>query len=184
MILLAAAILALLLGFVLLHRSQQRRRQLGLPNGDVFYQDHSRQPMAAVTLRSNVFGINGKPDCLIRNTDGIIPVEFKKSATPPAGEGVYPNHLIQVLAYIVLVRENYREPVPYGLVIYSGETARKVVPTDENLAWLATVVQEIRKSRSNNCADRSHNQKTRCRGCGVNGSCDQSLWEIQERRRA
>ena len=184
MILLASAILALLVGFVLLRRSQHRRRSLGLPNGDVFYQDHSGQPMAAVTLRSSAYGINGKPDCLIRNADGIIPVEFKKSAKPPAQGGVYPNHLIQVIAYIVLVRENYRERVPYGLVIYSGETARKVVPTDENLAWFATVVQEVRKSRFNNCADRSHNQKNRCRGCGVNASCDQSLWEIKERRPA
>ena len=53
MILLTAAVLALLLGIVLLRRSQQRRRLLGLPNGDVFYQDHSGQPMAAVTLRSS-----------------------------------------------------------------------------------------------------------------------------------
>ena len=45
MILLAVAILALLLGFALLRRSQHRRRQLGLPNGDVFYQDHSGQPI-------------------------------------------------------------------------------------------------------------------------------------------
>jgi CRISPR/Cas system-associated exonuclease Cas4 (RecB family) len=182
MILLAAAILALLVGFVLLRQSQQRRRQLGLPNGDVFYQDHSGQPMAAVTLRSSTYGMHGKPDCLIRNADGIIPVELKKSAKRPAQGGVYPNHLIQVIAHIVLVRENYREPVRYGLVIYSGETVRKVVPTDENLAWFASVLQEVRKSRFNNRADRSHNQKNHCRGCGVNGSCDQSLWEIKERR--
>jgi CRISPR/Cas system-associated exonuclease Cas4 (RecB family) len=182
MILLTAAVLSLLLGFVLLSRSQQRRRRLGLPNGDVFYQDHSGQPMAAVTLRSSAYGIHGKPDCLIRNADGIIPVEFKKSAKPPAGGGVYPNHLIQVLAYIVLVRENYREPVPYGLVIYSGETARKVIPTAENLSWLAEVVEQVRSARGANAPDRSHSQQSRCRGCGLKQSCDQSLWMDQRVR--
>ena len=43
MTLLLAAALALVIGIVLLHRSQLRRQQLGLPNGDVFYQDHQGQ---------------------------------------------------------------------------------------------------------------------------------------------
>jgi CRISPR/Cas system-associated exonuclease Cas4 (RecB family) len=184
MILLAVAALLLLLGLALLRRSHGRRQELGLPGGDVFYQDHSGQPMAAVPLRSRIYGISGKPDCLIRNSDGIIPVELKNSARPPANDGVYPNHLIQVLAYIVLVRENYKEPVPYGLVIYSGETARKVVPTQENLAWFASVVNEVRAMRTAGSANRSHNQKGRCRGCGVHGSCDQSLWRSEVSRSA
>ena len=116
MILFVVAALALLLGIVLLQRSQRRRKQLGLPNGDVFYQDHQGQPMTAVTLRSRVYNLRGKPDCLIRTAEGIIPVELKKSARPPSRGDVYPNHMIQVLAYIVLVREHYAENVPYGLL--------------------------------------------------------------------
>jgi hypothetical protein len=88
MILLIAATLALLIGIVLLRRSQRRRQQLGLPNGDVFYQDHQGQPMLAVALRSRVYNVRGKPDCLIRTSDGIIPVELKKSARPPSRGGV------------------------------------------------------------------------------------------------
>lgn len=74
--------------------------------------------MPAVALLSHVYGVGGKPDCLIRTADGIIPVELKKSARPPSRAAVYPNHMIQVLAYIVLVREHYGELVPYGLVVY------------------------------------------------------------------
>ncbi len=93
---------------------QGRRQQLGLPNEDVFYQDHHGQPMPARVLHSRISGVRGKPDCLIRTPEGIIPVELKKSAHPPARGGAYPNHLIQVLAYIVLVREQYGEQVPMG----------------------------------------------------------------------
>ena len=106
MILLLSATLALLIGIVLLHSSQRRRQKLGLPNGDVFYQDHHGQPMPAVALLSRVYNVRGKPDCLVRTAHGIIPIELKQSARPPSRGGVYPNHLIQVLAYIVLVREN------------------------------------------------------------------------------
>jgi CRISPR/Cas system-associated exonuclease Cas4 (RecB family) len=131
--------------------------------------------MLAVTLQSRVYGVRGKPDCLIRTAEGIVPVELKKSARPPARGGVYPNHLIQVLAYIVLVREHYGEDVPYGLVIYGDETARKVVPTPENLAWFAEVVQQVRSARSMEQLNRSHQQRSRCHGCGLKPNCDQSL---------
>ena len=175
MTLVLTALVALMIGILLLRRSQQRRQQLGLPNGDVFYQDHRGQPMPAVTLQSRVYGVRGKPDCLIRTADGIVPVELKKSARPPARGGVYPNHLIQVLAYIVLVREHYGEDVPYGLVIYGDETARKVIPTQENLAWFAEVVQQVRSARGMEQLDRSHQQRSRCRGCGLKPNCNQSL---------
>lgn len=155
MILLLAATLALLIGIVLLHSSQHWRQRLGLPNGEVFYQDHHGQPMAAVALRSRVYNVRGKPDCLIRTADGIIPVELKKSARPPSRGGVYPNHLIQVLAYIVLVREHYGESVPYGLVVYGDEAARKVLPTPENLTWFAQVVDQVRLARGLQQLDRS-----------------------------
>ncbi|HEY6375634.1 MAG TPA: PD-(D/E)XK nuclease family protein [Edaphobacter sp.] len=175
MTLFAIAILALVIGAYLLRRSQAHRQHLGLPNGEVFYQDHHGQPMHAKVLHSRVYGVRGKPDCLIRTPDGIIPVELKKSTRPPARGGVYPNHLIQILAYIVMVRENYGEQVPYGLVLYGGETARKVIPSAENLEWFAAVVAELRTARGMQRLDRSHNQQSRCRGCGLKRSCDQSL---------
>lgn len=160
---------------LLLRLSQKRKRAIGIPNGDVVYQDHESQQVRAPTLVSERLGLRGKPDCLIRNADGIIPVELKKSARPPARGGVYPNHLIQVLAYIVLVREHYGEQVPYGLVLYGKEEARKVYPTPENMAWLEAVLKELKRARGASTVDRSHRQHSRCRGCGMRESCDQSL---------
>ena len=175
MILFAVAALALVLGVILLRRSQLRRQQLGLPNGDVFYQDHQGQPKPSQVLRSRVYNLRGRPDCLIRTAEGIIPVELKKSARPPSRGGVDPNHLIQVLVYIVLVREHYDENVPYGLVLYGNKAARKVMPTAENLAWFAEVVDQVRRARGLPDIRRSHQQRSRCRGCGLKHSCDQSL---------
>ncbi len=175
MLLLTAALVALVVGLLLLRASQNRRKAIGIPHGDVFYQDHSGQPMSATTLTSERLGLRGKPDCLIRNADGIIPVELKKSARPPARGGVYPNHLIQVLAYIVLVREHYGEQVPYGLVLYGNEDARKVYPTPENLAWLESVLSNLKRARGASNVNRSHKQHNRCRGCGMRQGCDQSL---------
>ena len=175
MLLLLAAVGALVVGVTLLRASQSRRQVIGIPNGDVFYQDYRGQPMAAVSLVSERLGLSGRPDCLIRNADGIIPVELKKSARPPARGGVYPNHLIQVLAYIVLVREHYGEKAPYGLVLYGDQDALKVLPTPENLAWLEAVLLELKRARQASTIDRSHRQANRCRGCGMRQNCRQNL---------
>ena len=175
MLLLLAALSALVVGVLLLRLSQSRKRALGIPHGDVVYQDHESQWVSPPALSSERLGIRGKPDCLIRNEDGIIPVELKKSARPPARGGVYPNHLIQVLAYIALVRVHYGEEVPYGLVLYGKEEARKVFPTPENMAWLEAVIKEVKSARGAPSVDRSHRQHSRCRGCGMKDSCDQSL---------
>ncbi len=175
MLLLLAALGALVVGVLLLRLSQSRKRALGIPDGDVVYQDHESQQVSARTLVSERLGLRGKPDCLIRNADGIIPVELKKAARPPARGGVYPNHLIQVLAYIVLVREHYGEQVPYGLVLYGNEEARKVYPTPENIAWLESVLMQVKRARGASTVDRSHQQYSRCRGCGMRQSCGQAL---------
>ncbi len=175
MVLLLGAFAALLLGAMLLRISQRQRQVMGIPNGDVFYQDHDGQPMRAETLTSNRWNLRGRPDCLIRNADEIIPVELKKPARPPARGGVYPNHLIQVLAYIVLVREHYGEEAPYGLVLYGEHEARKVYPAPENLAWLESVCGDVRAARKADRVDRSNRQVSRCRGCGMRESCGQSL---------
>lgn len=175
MLLLLGALGALMVGVLLLRLSQRRKRALRIPDGDVVYQDHESQRVSPPTLVSERLGLRGKPDCLIRNADGIIPVELKKSARPPARGGVYPNHLIQVLAYVVLVREHYGENVPYGLVLYGNEEARKVYPTPENIAWLEGILAEVKRARGASTVNRSHQQYSRCRGCGMRQSCDQSL---------
>lgn len=175
MLLLLAALGALMVGVLLLRLSQRRKRELRIPDGAVVYQDHESQRVSPPTLVSERLGLRGKPDCLIRNADGIIPVELKNSARPPARGGVYPNHLIQVLAYVVLVREHYGEQVPYGLVLYGNEEARKVYPTPENIAWLERIVTEMKRARSASTVNRSHRQVSRCRGCGMRQSCDQSF---------
>ena len=173
--LLGAACVLLLLGLWLMAGSRRDRAGMGLPDGQVLTQDHVDQSMPTVMLRSERHGIQGRPDCLIRTAEGIVPVELKRKARPPARGGVYPNHMIQVLAYALLVMEHYGEPVPCALVLYGGGQARKVLLTEENLLWVESTVEEIRKAHGGVDLARSHQQPGRCFGCGVREGCTQSL---------
>jgi CRISPR-associated exonuclease Cas4 len=168
----ATAIVLALLFFWLSARS---RSNTGIPAGEVFYQDLAGQPFAAHDLRSLKLGISGKPDCLIRTADGIVPVELKKSKRPPTRDEVYPNHMIQNLAYCALVEEQLGERVPYGLVIYAGQKVRRVEFTDSNRQWLMNTIAAVQAAHLAKQAKRNHNQRGRCSGCGVREKCDQAL---------
>ena len=86
---------AFVLAVVLFWLDVRSRRKTGIPSGELFYQDLTGQPFRAATLCSSQFGISGKPDCVIRTADGMVPVELKNAKRPPARGEVYPNLIIQ-----------------------------------------------------------------------------------------
>jgi CRISPR/Cas system-associated exonuclease Cas4 (RecB family) len=175
MTVLLMAATAMVLALLFFWLSARSRKRTGIPAGEVFYQDLVGQPFPARDLRSLKLGISGKPDCLIRTADGIVPVELKKSNRPPARGEVYSNHMIQNLAYCALVEEQLGERVPYGLVIYAGQQVRRVEFTDANRRWLMHTIAVLQAVRLAKQAKRNHNQRGRCTGCGVRGKCDQAL---------
>jgi CRISPR-associated exonuclease Cas4 len=175
MTVLVIAATAIVLALLFFWLSARSRKKTGIPPGEVFYQDLVGQPFVARELRSLKLGISGKPDCLIRTSDGIVPVELKKSKRPTARGEVYPNHMIQNLAYCALVEEQFGERVPYGLVIYAGHQVRRVEFTDSNRTWLLQTIAAVQAARRQREAKRNHNQRGRCSGCGVREKCDQAL---------
>lgn len=64
-----------------------------------------------VPLRSDRLGLTGTLDMLIRAPREVIPVEFKDSANPP---GL--NHKYQLVAYGLLVEEQFRRVVRRGFI--------------------------------------------------------------------
>jgi CRISPR-associated exonuclease Cas4 len=88
---------------------------------------------------------------------------------------VYPNHMIQNLAYCALVEDQMGTRVPYGLVIYAGHQVRRVEYTDATRLWLQQVVADIRLARTLPQVRRNHQLRGRCSGCGLRSQCDQSL---------
>lgn len=163
------------LAIVLFLLAARSRKKTGIPPGEVFYQDLPGQPFFGETFRSNTLGISGKPDCLVRAADGIVPVELKNSSRPPARGGVYANHMIQALAYCALVEDKLKARVPYALVIYAGQQFRKVEFAEERRQWLLRTIREVELARARITANRNHDHRGRCAGCGVRSQCDQVL---------
>ncbi|HLZ61895.1 MAG TPA: CRISPR-associated protein Cas4 [Ktedonosporobacter sp.] len=94
---------------------EERRRALGLPAGELVYEDADGQ---GESLSSSEYPLAGKPDYVVQLPDGRpVPIELKlkvQDATAP-----YSNHIIQVAAYC-LILESYFERVPtHGILRYA-----------------------------------------------------------------
>lgn len=160
-----------LLGAALLWISGRQRRATGLPAGRVVYRDHNKWGKIETPLYDPTFNLTGKPDYLVENSDGIIPVEVKSSrlkSTP------YDSHIYQLAAYCLLIEQAFSIKPAYGILSYANQdVAVDYTPELENR--LIDTIREMRsKSRLRNI-DRSHQSPPRCRGCGFNSVCDQAI---------
>jgi CRISPR-associated exonuclease Cas4 len=151
------------------------RRRAGMPRKEVVYDDVTDEKDGAVseTLFSRRYGLSGKPDYLLEDEEGLIPVEVK-SGTAPRNRQPHRSHLMQLAVYFVLVEDALHSPVPYGLIRYKDRTLR-VENTDELREELFSVITEMTVTLARNTARRSHNQANRCARCSLAEACDERL---------
>ena len=114
---------AIALGILLLNerRNQrqrlvvERRRALGLPEGELVYEDADGE---GETLSSVSYPLVGKPDYIVQLPDGRpVPIELKLNvhdATVP-----YNNHAVQVAAYCLILEDYFEQAPTYGILRYA-----------------------------------------------------------------
>jgi CRISPR-associated exonuclease Cas4 len=160
------------LAVAMLAWSLRLRRLHGLPGGRVVYSDTGASEMPARALYSPRYGLTGKPDYMVATRRGLVPVEVK-----PTREDAEPqeSHLLQVLAYCLLIEESEGKRPPYGLLRYKQETF-KVDYNSETRAYLVAVLEEMREARQQVEVHRNHEQRGRCRACGYAEVCEEALW--------
>ncbi|HEY0756648.1 MAG TPA: Dna2/Cas4 domain-containing protein [Ktedonobacteraceae bacterium] len=93
----------------------ERQRVLGLPTGELVYEDADG---LGETLSSSQFPLAGKPDYVVRLRDGRpVPVELKlnvQDATAP-----YANHQMQVAAYCLILEDYFEQAPTHGILRYA-----------------------------------------------------------------
>jgi CRISPR-associated protein Cas1 len=88
---------------------------------------------STLELNSDKLGLLGKVDCLKRRDGNYIPYEVKrgrprKDSGQPAQ--AWPSDRLQVIAYAVLLEENFGEPISEGRVHYHAANVTVKVPID------------------------------------------------------
>ena len=95
---------------------EERQRALGLPAGELVYEDADGQ---GEPLRSNHFPLMGKPDYVVQLPDGRpVPVVLKlnvQDVTIPES-----SHEVQIAAYCLILEEYFPEAPPtHGILRYA-----------------------------------------------------------------
>ena len=167
----AAAILflfALLLWFL----AGRLRGASGLPAGKLTYTDTGGWGRVEQPLYSPRLQLTGKPDYLVRDGAGYVPVEVKSGRAP--GSKPHESHVYQLAAYCALVAETYGRRPSFGLIKYADKTLR-VEFTAALESELIHLLDEIRADEEAETVARSHSSAARCRACGFNDVCDEGL---------
>ncbi len=157
-------------GIALLAWSAKLRRESGLPRGDVTHSDMDEE-RRGTPLISHRYGLTGTPDYIVDTPDGPVPVEVKPSRTDTEPRE---SHLLQVLAYCLLVEEQDGKRPPYGLLRYSTETFR-VDYNNQTKQHIISVIEEMREAAKQHEVHRSHDVPAKCRMCSYRTICDEAL---------
>jgi CRISPR-associated exonuclease Cas4 len=166
----AAGVLLVVLALSMLVVSRRMRVESGLPSGRVVGSDVGISTRGK-TLYSATYGLSGTPDYLVETEDGVVPVEVKPSRTE---KEPHESHLLQVLAYCLLVEETTGKRPPYGLLRYSSDTF-KVDYNRETRTHLLAVIEEMREAAQQREVHRSHEVPGKCWGCVYRSVCEESL---------
>lgn len=152
--------------------SARLRRESGLPSGQVLQSDVGLGTPGK-PLYSLRYGLTGTPDYIMQTSRGLIPVEVKPGRTE---QEPHESHLLQVLAYCLLLEESEGKRPSHGLLRYSSDTF-KVDYNRETRAYLLSVLHEMRGAAEMAEVDRNHEMPARCRACAYKSVCEQSLWQ-------
>ena len=92
--------------------SMTLRASHGVPTGQIEFSDKLR----AESYFSETHMLSGKPDYVLKKGDEYLPVEVKTGRVP---RGPLFSHILQVVAYCVLIEETFGKPPPHGILEYA-----------------------------------------------------------------
>ena len=167
---LALAVLALAAGAALWWASERQRQRLGLSRGRAVYQDLAENLVPV--LQARTLPLRGRPDLLIHQGDALIPVEVKTGGTP---REPYRGHVLQLLAYCLLVEEHHGVRPPFGLIRYP-EREFRIAYDARRERELRSLVELIAHEKARTAEQhRSHELPRRCAACGFRVHCEEQL---------
>lgn len=159
----AGAVLALLLGLVLVIAGRRMRLRRGLGGGRTVSLDR-------VTLRSRRYGLTGRPDRLVRiGRRMVIPEEWK------SGRVLRHWHRIQVGVYLLLIEDRLCVKPPHGFVVLGDGTRHRIDNTAELRAEVLELARRMRALKAKPAEPLPVRPVPgQCPPCGMLGHCRQA----------
>jgi CRISPR-associated exonuclease Cas4 len=129
-------------------------------------------PDPGTMLTDPALGLRGRPDYLVREAAGLVPIEIKPMR---AATMLYESDRVQIGAYLLLVRAAYPQAFAgYGRVRYQQATF-VVTLTPELEGLCAATADAVRRARRATDVHRTHAIAAKCRTCAMRPACTEAL---------
>jgi len=168
---LVAAATVVLAGFLLLLARALWDRLHTAPSIIVYHGTKAQRQKDV--LVANEFGLAGQPQYVLTYEGGSIPILARSTAAP---ENPHEAHIMQVIAYCLLVSESTGTRPPYGVIRYGDGRTFEVDFDEDSVEHLSRVVDEIETNRRQPDVPISHEDRGRCFACSHRKRCIQSLF--------
>lgn len=135
-----------------------------------------------LTLHDDEWGLKGRPDLLLEEKDGVVPVEWKRARVAP--KELRPSHQVQLGTYFLLCEADPQvgQRPAYGEVQYLDHDGRihlngrfKVPNTDALRRQVLEIMRAMRHALQGHEAHRNHEIRAKCRTCSVKAGCGEAL---------
>lgn len=122
-------------------------------------------------LKSEKYGLSGRPDYIIEIDGEPIPVDLKSGRMP---KGPLFSHILQVAAYCLLLSEERGKRVSRGILKY-GDVEHEIEFTPELEQLLLEKLGEMRRLAQSGDVHRNHSRPGKCRSCSRRELCPEKL---------
>ncbi|MCE5297240.1 MAG: CRISPR-associated protein Cas4, partial [Euryarchaeota archaeon] len=126
---------------------------------------------SSILLRSERYGLTGRPDYILQENDGIVPVEMKSGRRP---KGPLFSHIVQLAAYCLILDEDPKNDVSRGILKYGDHEIE--IDFDEGLKNIVIdKLDEMRSALEVGEVHRNHNRPGKCQSCSRREVCPERL---------
>ena len=157
-------------------KAKKEKKEAGIEGKEALdYVDTNRGESELMV--SKKFGIRGRPDYVLVDSDVRIPVEVKTGRIP---KGPLFSHIAQLGAYCILIEERFGVAPQRGILRYVEPGRPGVehpIPFDEELRTSVLIIgQKMRATlRGDMVAHRNHQRPGKCIGCSRRAVCPEKL---------
>jgi len=138
--------------------------------GNELWEKLTPKYLTEIKLSSNKLGLRGIVDKIEINNDLLIPIELKTGSPPK--QGVWPGHKIQLIAYLLLIKENFGKKVKHGFVEYiTYQEKRHIVINPFSEQQVYDLVEEVNNLFSSKEAPSILENKNKCNACNLKEQC-------------
>ena len=145
---------------------EERHRTLGLPAGELVYEDADGQ---GEPLVSNQYPLLGKPDYVVRLADGRpVPIERKptEGVTIPRDD-----HAAQIAAYCLILEEYYPETPPTHGIIRYADTEFTIDYTPVLKKKVIRALEQMARCTEREPPPLARQKVVKCRACAFQPIC-------------